>query len=117
MTRSLFWVANCCWPGWLVVIIANCCIIRAWSLLRCASLAAICCIDALNMAVFASLAVVDCVMTDAVRLAMCELMDSTMVSAVPSFDASLSAVKPANQLLEAYPLPVAVMRPEARRRW
>ena len=42
-------------------------------------LAAICCIDALNIAVFASLEAFDFVRTDTVRLAIWKLMDSTMV--------------------------------------
>jgi hypothetical protein len=58
---------------------ANCWIILACSLLCCALLAAICCIDALNIAVFASLEAFDFVRTDTVRLAVWKLMDSTIV--------------------------------------
>ena len=68
----MFWLAHCLatFEGWLVVIMVNCWIILACSLLRCALLAAICCIDALKIAVFASLDAFDCVRTDTNRLAM-----------------------------------------------
>ncbi len=54
----------------VVNIIANCCIIRACSLLGCVSFAAICCIEALSWAVFASVDAVVCNRTEAERLAM-----------------------------------------------
>jgi hypothetical protein len=69
----------------------------------------------LKMAMFALFDAVDCKRTEAVRLAMWVLIDSTMVSAMPSSDALSLAVSPTKQLFEAYPLWVAMMTPDARR--
>jgi hypothetical protein len=50
---------------------------------RSASLVVTCCINALKMAMFALFDAADCERTEAARLAMWILIDSTMVLAVP----------------------------------
>ena len=72
--------------------------------------------EALKTAVLASFDADDCVRTEAERFAMWVLIESTIVSAVPSSDTLSSVVRPANRLFVPYPLLDAVTVPEARRR-
>ena len=74
-----------------------------------------CWIDALKTAVLALFDAEDCVNTDADRLAMWELIVSTIVSAVPSSDMSSAVESPAKRLAVLYPLVEDVTVPDVRR--